>query len=259
MDDAMTGQVDFALDGHVATITLNRPDKLNAITRQMAHQMEDAVACCNTEDIRAVIVTGAGERAFCAGTDVRQLDEYETLWDIRNREDYCGAIRRITRPVICAINGYALGGGLEMAMGADIRLASDTARIGAPEIKLGWIGGGGMAMHLSRSAGTSNAALMLLTGDPVDAGTALRWGLVSEVCAPDALMARAREIADTIAARAPIAAEHAKLNLAASASMPPAQAVQYELDLQTVAFATEDAAEGRAAFAEKRAPVFRRR
>lgn len=255
----MNGSVDFQLEGVIATITLNRPEKLNAVSREMARQMEEAVARCNTEDIRAVIFTGAGERAFCAGTDVKQLDEFDTIWGLRNREDYCSAVRRIRRPVICAINGYALGGGLEMAMGADIRIASETAKIGAPEIKLGWIGGGGMAVHLSRSAGMSNAALMLMSGDPIDAETACKWGLVSEVCAPDALLPRAREIASAIAARAPIAAEHAKLNLDAAANMPADQAMRYELDLQTVAFATEDAKEGRKAFTEKRPPEFRRR
>lgn len=255
----MSGTVDFEIDGFVATITLNRPDKLNAVSREMARSMEQAVARCNSEDIRAVIFTGAGERAFCAGSDIRQLDEFQTLWELRNREDYCASVRRIRRPVICAINGYALGGGLEMAMGADIRIASESALLGAPEIKLGWIGGGGMSVQLSRSAGFSNAALMLMTGDPVDARTACRWGLVSEVCAPDRLMPRAREIARAIAARAPIAAEHAKLNLDAAANMPADLAMRYELDLQTVAFATDDADEGRRAFAEKRHPNFKRR
>lgn len=256
----MTGTVDFEIRNRVALVTLNRPEKLNAISREMARQMDDAVARCNqADDVRAVVVTGAGDRAFCAGTDIKQLDEFDTLWGIRNREDYCAAVRNIRRPVICAINGYALGGGLEMAMGADIRIADETAKLGAPEVKLGWIGGGGMSQHLSRSAGMSNAALMLMTGDPVSAARALAWGLVSEVCAAEDLLPRAFEIADAIAARAPIAAEHAKLNLEAATNMPARMAIQYELDLQTVAFATQDADEGRKAFAEKRTPDFKRR
>ncbi len=259
MGDAMSGSIDFNLDGQIGTITLNRPHKLNAISREMAREMEEAVAICNSNDVRAVIFTGAGDKAFCAGTDVKQLDEFDTVWGIRNREDYCAYIRRIRCPVVCAINGYALGGGLEMAMGADIRIASKNAKLGAPEIKLGWIGGGGMSVHLSRSAGYSNAALMLMTGDPIDADTALQWGLISQVCTQEELLERAKEIATTIALRAPIAAEHAKLNLAAAANMPDDQAMQYELDLQAVAFATEDAKEGRAAFAEKRPSNFKRR
>lgn len=260
MTDPTTGTVDFQRQGMTARITLNRPEKLNAISLEMARRLETIVAECNRDpDIRAVILTGAGTRAFCCGTDVKQLEQFTNAWDFRNREDYCLSVRRIVKPVVCAINGYALGGGLEMALSCDIRIASETARLGAPEIKLGWIGGGGMAAMLSKNAGMSNAALMLMTGDPVDAATARDWHLISEVVAPEALLSRAEELADTIAARAPIAAEHAKINLANAVNMPAVQATQYGLDLQAICFATEDAAEGRAAFAEKRQPVFHRR
>ncbi|MDQ4113829.1 MAG: enoyl-CoA hydratase-related protein, partial [Actinomycetota bacterium] len=155
-----------------------------------------------------------------------------------------------------AVNGYALGGGLETALICDIRLASTTAKLAAAEVKLGWIGGGGMSALLARSIGPSNAAVMLMTGDPIDAQQALAWGLVSELLEPDALLPRALELAETIASRAPIAVETAKANLAAAANMPLEQAVTYERDIQTVCFATADAAEGRAAFTEKRAPRF---
>src|SRR5690606_24667078 len=148
---------------------------------------------------------------------------------------------------------------LETAMSCDIRIASDNAQFAAPEIKLGWIGGGGMAAHLAHSIGASNAALMIMTGDPISAEKAERWGLVSEVVPQADLLKRAREIADVIASRAPIAAETAKLNLKAAVSMPLEKAIEYERDLQTICFATADAQEGRAAFKEKRAPVFRRR
>ena len=125
-------------------------------------------------------------------------------------------------------------------------------------MKLGWIGGGGMSALLSHSIGPGNAALMLMTGDPIDASRALSWGLVSEVLEPDALLPRALELATTIASRAPIAVETAKANLSAAMNLPLDQAVAYERDLQTVCFATNDAAEGRAAFADKRAPLFTR-
>jgi enoyl-CoA hydratase/carnithine racemase len=173
--------------------------------------------------------------------------------------DYCDALRRLLKPSIAAINGYALGGGLETALSCDIRLASTAARLGAPEVKLGWIGGGGMSAFLSRAAGPSNAALMLMTGDPVDASRALQWQLVSEVLAPEDLVPRAQELAATIAARAPIAVETAKINLRAATAMSEDQALAYERDLQTICFATEDAREGRQAFAEKRPASFRRR
>lgn len=256
----MTDDLLFTVADHVATITLNRPAKLNALTPDMAAALIAAVSECNTSDaVRCVVITGTGEKAFSAGSDITTLDQYATPWDFRNRDDYCDALRACRKPVVAAVNGYALGGGLETAMAADIRIASSNARFAAPEIKLGWIGGGGMAAGLTYSMGASNAAMMLLTGDMIDAERALAWGLVSEVVAPDALLNRAQEIAATIASRAPIAAETAKLNLRAAHTMPWEKAIEYERDLQAICFATEDASEGRAAFAEKRAPVFRRR
>ena len=256
----MTSDILFAIDGSLATITLNRPQKLNAVTPEMADAIVAAVDACNASDtIRAVIITGAGERAFCAGSDIRELDSYATPWAFRNRADYCDAIRKLLKPSIAAVNGYALGGGLETAMSCDIRIASSNAQFAAPEIKLGWIGGGGMAAHLAHSIGPSNAALMIMTGDPIDAARALAWGLVSEVTDPPALLARAKAIAAVIASRAPIAAETAKLNLRAAFTMPLEKAIEYERDLQTICFATEDAREGRAAFKEKRQPQFKRR
>lgn len=256
----MTDDLLFTVADHVATIALNRPAKLNALTPEMAAALIASVSACNSSDaVRCVVITGAGEKAFSAGSDITTLDGYATPWDFRNRDDYCDALRACRKPVVAAINGYALGGGLETAMAADIRIASTNARFAAPEIKLGWIGGGGMAAGLTYSMGASNAALMLFTGDMIDAEKALAGGLVSEVVAPDALLARAQEIARTIASRAPIAAETAKLNLRAAHTMPWDKAIEYERDLQAICFATEDAKEGRAAFAEKRAPVFRRR
>lgn len=256
----MTDDVIFQVDGPVATITLNRPAKLNAVTPEMADAVVAAAETVNDSDtIRCVIVTGSGERAFCAGSDIKELDTYDTPWQFRNRPDYCDAIKGLRKPSIAAVNGYAFGGGLETAMSCDIRIASDNAQFAAPEIKLGWIGGGGMTAFLANSAGYSNAALMVMTGDPIDAQKALGWHLISEVVPQADLLARARQIAEAIAARAPIAAETAKANLKAAASMPIDKAIEYERDLQTICFATDDAAEGRAAFKEKRPPVFRRR
>jgi enoyl-CoA hydratase/carnithine racemase len=253
---------DVVLDvaGPVATLLLNRPAKLNAVTPQMTEAIRAHADRINTDpDIRAVILTGAGEKAFCAGSDIGELDAYPTAWEFRGRPDYCDAVRSIRKPVIAAVNGYAYGGGLELAMSADIRLASRTASFAAPEIKLGWIGGGGVSALLAHSAGASNAALMLYTGDPIDAATALSWGLVSQLYEPGDLLPAARDLAGRIAQRPPVAAQTAKLNLRAAYAMPLENAIQYERDLQTICFATEDAAEGRAAFAEKRTPHFRGR
>ncbi|MEV4564511.1 enoyl-CoA hydratase/isomerase family protein [Nonomuraea sp. NPDC049419] len=245
------------VDGPVAVVTLNRPAKLNAITPDMAAALR---ACLTRVDadpqIRVAVLTGAGERSFCVGSDIRELDEYATPWEFRNRGDYGDAVRALRKPIIAAINGYAYGGGLELALACDIRLASETATFAAPEIKLGWIGGSGQSALLAHAVGPSNAATMLLTGDPIDATRALSWGLVTEVYPPGALAAAAKELAATIAGRPPIAAQTAKANLGAAYSMPLDQAIRYERDLQTVCFATADAAEGRAAFAARRAPVF---
>lgn len=256
----MTEDISFKIEGHVATLILNRPQKLNAVTPEMSKAIISVVEECNSNNqVRCVIVTGSGPKSFCAGSDIRELDSYDTPWNFRNRPDYCDAIRHMLKPAIAAINGYAFGGGLETSLSCDIRIAAENAQFAAPEIKLGWIGGGGMASFLSQSIGPSNAALMIMTGDPIDAKTALDWGLVSEVLPAEQLLERARAIAAIIASRAPIAAETAKLNLRAAVSMPQEKAIEYERDLQTICFATQDAAEGRAAFKEKRPPRFQRR
>jgi enoyl-CoA hydratase/carnithine racemase len=252
-----SGTVHLETDGHVAVLTLDRPAKLNALTSEMTAQLAAYVAAINdSTDVRAVVLTGTG-RAFCAGSDIAELDNYATPWQFGLREDYGDVLRTLRKPVIAAVNGHALGGGLELALACDIRIAAETASFAAPEIKLGWIGGSGQSALLAHSIGPSNAAVMLLTGDPVDAATALRWGLVSEIVPADALSARARELATVIASRAPVAAQTAKLNLRAAYEMPVTRAIDYERHLQTICFATSDAAEGRAAFTERRTPAFR--
>lgn len=257
VDRASVSEVDCVVDGPVAVLTLNRPAKRNAITPEMAEDLRAHAAALDADrDVRVVVLTGAGDRAFCAGSDVGELDRYATPWDFRNRADYGDTIRSIRKPVLAAVNGFAYGGGLELAMASDIRLASSSASFAAPEIKLGWIGGSGQSALLAHGVGPSNAALMLLTGDPIDAAQALAWGLVSAVVPPDELLAKAVSLAETIASRAPIAAQTAKANLRAAYSMPVEQAIRYERDLQTFCLSTADAAEGRAAFAQRRPPRF---
>lgn len=256
----MSDNITIERDGLIGIITINRPEKLNSMTPEMASALVEAVTAFNTDDtIRCVILTGAGQKSFSAGSDIGVLDEYDTPWNFRNRPDYCDAIRGLLKPSIAAVNGYAFGGGLETAMACDIRIAADTASFAAPEIKLGWIGGGGMAVNLAHAVGPSNAALMIMTGDPIDAQQAERWGLVSRIVPQASLLDEAKKIANSIADRAPIAAETAKLNLRAAWDKSIADAITYERDLQTICFATEDANEGRAAFKQKRPPVFKRR
>ena len=253
-------EIVLEVEGHVATLTLNRPAKLNAVTPAMAEAIVAACRRCDADrEIRAVVLTASGERAFCAGSDVSELTAYATPWEFRSRDDYCDAVRALRTPAICAINGLAYGGGLELALSCDIRLAAETASFAAPEIKLGWIGGGGMSYLLTHSIGASNAAQMVLTGDPIDATRALAIGLVSQLLPPTGLAAAAAALAATIASRPPIAAQTGKANLRAAYAMPLEAAVQYERDLQTICFATDDAREGREAFTERRAASFRGR
>jgi enoyl-CoA hydratase/carnithine racemase len=248
--------IQFSVVDQVATITLSRPDKLNAVCLAMTGEIRSVATEINENDnIRSVILTGDG-MAFCAGSDISEMDHYPTPWAFKNRSHYCDQIRGIRKPVIAAINGLAFGGGLEMAMNCDIRIASTNARFAATEITLGLNGGGGMSAFLTRSIGPSNAALMILSGDPIDAMTAVRWGLVTETVNSDDLLPLAYEVANRIATRAPIAAQTGKLNLRAATSMDLESAIQYERDLQAVTFATSDAREGIAAFIEKRPPMF---
>ncbi len=251
-------EVAVAVVDHVATVTIDRPQKLNAMTPTMIAALQSRVKEVNEDrSVWAVVLRAMGEKSFCAGSDVNGLDDYVDPVALRDRPDYCDAVRSINKPVVCAINGYAFGGGLEMALSADIRIASPNARFAAPEIKLGWIGGGGMTYLLAHSIGPSNAAMMVMTGDSIEADKALAWGLVSEIVPLVELHARADEIARTIASRAPVAARTAKDNLRAAYALTRDEAIRYERDLQTICFATEDAKEGRRAFKEKRLPVFK--
>jgi enoyl-CoA hydratase/carnithine racemase len=251
------GRIRFEQDGRVGVLTLDRPAKLNAATRSMSTELLDLIPRIDDDpSVRAVVVTGAGDRAFSVGSDVGELDAYDGPWHFRNRRDYCDALRGLRTPVIAAVNGYAYGGGLELALSCDIRLAASTASFAAAEIKLGWIGGGGVTALLAASVAASDVAMMLLTGDPIDAAEALRIGLVSRVLPGDELLPAATELAHRIAERPPIAAQAAKANLRAALSMGLEPAIQYERELQAVALGTRDAAEGRAAFAERRTGDF---
>lgn len=255
--EAVLGEVRFSrFDGGVGVLTLDRPKKLNALTASMTEALASYISRINADKgLRAIVLTGAG-RSFCVGSDIDELDHYDSPWEFSKRLDYGDLLRKIRVPIIAAINGYAFGGGLEMALACDIRLCASTASFAASEIKLGWIGGSGQSALLAKSIGLSNAALMLLTGEPVDATKALSWGLVSSVLEPDLLFSNALELAGKIAAQAPIAAQVAKLDLQAALAMPLDQAIAWERHLQTVCFATEDANEGRAAFRSHRTPIF---
>jgi enoyl-CoA hydratase/carnithine racemase len=254
---ATTRNIGFDLDRGVGFVTLNRPDKLNAMTSDMSAELFGLVERAESDaSIRVLVITGSGDRSFSVGSDIAEVDNTPEPWQFRNRRDYCDALRALRIPVVAAVNGYAYGGGLELALSCDIRIASTKASFAAAEIKLGWIGGGGVSALLISNVSAGDAALMLLTGDPIAATEAHRVGLVSRLCEPADLQSTAADIAYRIAERPPIAAQSAKANLLASRSMGLEAAIQYERELQAVCLATSDAAEGRRAFLDKRAPRF---
>lgn len=255
MDDS---EIRYEVDQFIATITLNRPEKLNTVTRDMGKQL---MALCDNvnrdKQVRVVVLTGEGSKSFSAGSDITVLDDYGSPWELGKRDDYCMAVRSIRKPVIAMINGYAIGGGLELALHADIRIASNNAKFGAGEIKLGWIGGSGSTQLLPRIVGAGKAAELVLTGQMLSAEEAKQCGLVEKVVEWSELKDTVYEMARTIASYSPIAVEHAKLALRAAMNMPLDAGLQYENSLFSFCFTTEDAKEGKRSFIEKREPTFK--
>lgn len=247
--------------GHVAHIELNRPSKLNAMTVEMDKRLNHVVFELNNDrDVRAVVLSGAGDRAFSAGSDINDLDSYGDNWSYRNRfdarADYARAIWLLRKPVIAAVNGYCIGGGLEMASASDIRLASPSASFGAGEIRWGWHGGSGQTQFLTKLVGPGHASRILMTGDRIDAQEALRIGLVQKIVEADQLLDEALALASTIAERSPIAIERTKHMIRVAQNVPLDTGLLIENDSFAYLMMTEDAAEGRAAFAEGRDPNF---
>lgn len=249
--------------GGVAVVTLNRPAKLNSMTVAMDRRLNELTFELNNDEaVRAVLLTGSGGRAFCAGSDITDLDGYGTSWQYRNRFDknldYSYAIYKMRKPVVVAVDGYCIGGGLEMACGSDVRYATRSSSFGAGEIRWGWHGGSGQTQFLTKLVGAGAASEMLLSGEPIDAAEAYRIGLVQKLFETrEELMAAAHRFATTVAGYAPIPIQAVKklVRVAQSSSMEVGLA--YENDLFTYEMNTADAREGRAAFAAKRTPEFR--
>lgn len=254
-----TDAIRISRAGHVTTIELNRPAKLNAMTVAMDDQLNAIVHEVNNDaETRVVILTGAGDRAFSAGSDITDLDGYGSNWEYRNRfdarKDYARAIWLIRKPVIAAISGYCIGGGLEMALASDIRIATPASSFAAGEIAWGWHGGSGATQLLTHAIGPGNAARLLLTGDRIDATVAERYGLVQEIV--EDARARAVELATRIAALSPIAVERTKYMVRVAQNVPLEAGLLVENDSFSYLMTTDDSREGRAAFAEKRPPEF---
>lgn len=236
----------------IAEICLDRPDKMNAVTPEMADAIADICREVDRrEDVRVVMLSGAGERAFCAGSDLNALAKYPSAWSFRNRTEYATAFRNIRKPVVAALKGWVLGGGAEVALSADMRVADETARIGFPEVKHGWVGGGGASQMLPRLCGYGQAMRLLLTGDVVDAAEAKSLGLVEEVvCAGEAETA-ARKLCGRIAAHLPVATEAVKASVRMGIAAGLESGLRYENEMNTLCFTTGDHMKGIKAFQNK--------
>lgn len=249
-------------DGAVAVITFNRPSVLNALNRKLLGELSQAlVELERNAEIRAIIITGAGEKAFAAGADIGELNALRNAVggadQARSGQSMTRQIERLRKPVIMAINGFALGGGCELAMAGDIRIASENAKFGQPEVNLGLIPGYGGSQRTTRLVGKGMAMYLCLTGEMIDAKEALRIGLVEKVVPLADLLTEAKRIGNVIATKAPLAITACKrvINNGAHLSIDDA------LELEAIEFGTlvdtEDFREGTGAFLEKRKPQWK--
>ena len=248
----------------IAIITFNRPKVLNALNQAVMDELNAAIGELNTDpEVRAIILTGAGRKAFVAGADIGQFNELTSMAEAaefaRRGQAVLDRIERLHKPVIAAINGYALGGGCELAMACDIRIAADTARLGQPEINLGIIPGYGGTQRLPRLVGRGMAKYLVFSGEHISAEEARRIGLVEFVVPAAELMDFARELAHKLAAKPPIALRLAKEAINEGLEGTLAQGLDCEADQFGTVFETEDRVEGINAFLEKRKPIWKGR
>jgi enoyl-CoA hydratase len=250
-------------DGAVLVVTVNRPKVLNALDARTLDELDQAFAdAARRDEVRVVILTGAGEKSFVAGADINELSVQTPVGGrehARRGQALFDRIERLGKPVIAAVNGFALGGGCELAMACTMRIAADSARFGQPEINLGLIPGYAGSQRLPRLVGRGRALELLLTGAQITADEAHRIGLVNRVVPATQLMTDARALAQTIAAKAPVAARYILEAVAGGLEMSFADAQDYEATLFGLVSTTDDMREGTKAFLEKRKPEFKGR
>lgn len=247
-------------NGAVAMLTINRPEARNALNSQVLADLGAAIDLIAADrGVRAVIVTGAGDKAFVAGADIGEMKDL----DADGARHFAAAGQRVfsklanlPQPVIAAVGGYALGGGCELALACDIRIASETARFGQPEVGLGITPGFGGTQRLARLIGSGQAKWLVFSGQMITAAEALALGLVERVVAPDQLMATARELAEKIAGNSPVAVAQAKQAIDRGIEMPLVDGLDVEADAFSDCFRTGEPREGMTAFFEKRKPQF---
>ena len=255
--------LEIANRGAVRTITVNRPDKLNALNRDTLNELTIAFTQASQDDaVRAVVLTGAGEKAFVAGADIAEMNGYTPVQAqsfSRTGQRLMGTIERLGKPVIARVQGFALGGGMELAMACHLRVASEKARFGQPEINLGLIPGFGGTQRLLRLAGRGAALELCLTGAPIGAHRAYELGIVNRVVAPEALDETVDALADQLAAAAPLAAAGILDAVLLGGEAALDQGLEFETQGFALAFSTEDMREGTTAFLEKRKAEFKGR
>jgi len=252
--------IDYRSGDRVAVITLNRPHADNAITTEMGALLTEVVESIAVRtSVRAVILTGAGDRAFSVGSDLRQRKSMTKEDWLRQRQDFdrtLYTVRQLRKPIFAAVNGIAYGGGSELAQSTDFIIASDNATFGQPEAMLGLAAGGGSPALLPRLLPRGRALQMLMTGDPITAQEALRLGMVNEIHAPDALMAAADRIANTIAGNSPTAVQAVKRAVQLGEGQPIEQAIAIMMDAHWRSAVHPDRVEGIGAFNDGREPTF---
>lgn len=249
--------VDFKIENHVAYVTLNRPEAMNSLDPESVTQLKEIwTQVRNDNDIRVAVLTGAGEKSFCTGTDMKKTpvpsECMAAIW-LRDGQPIIPEMKT-WKPIICAINGFAIGGGLEMALACDMRIASSKAKFGLTEVKVASLAGLNGTQCLPRAIPQAVAMKMLLTGEMIDAQEALRVGLVSDVVEPEALMELAKKYAEKIASNAPLSVKAAKQAAVMGLEMPLEHGIAFSHLLWGVLRDTEDRKEGFKAFSEKRAP-----
>lgn len=249
-------------NGRIATLTLNRPDAMNAINMQMRSELRQALGALRRDaEIGAVVLTGGGEKAFSAGMDLREFSKINADVPVaemkRYRWENNDGIATFDKPIIAAVNGLAIGGGVELALLCDLTFASDVASFAFGEVKRGLMPGNGGTQRLSRRIGTARALDMILTGRTVSAHEALAMGLVEYVVPAKELLSKVMELAEQMAANAPIAVRSAKAAVHRGADLTLADGLRLEQDLASFLYTTDDAKEGPKAFLEKRSPVWK--
>lgn len=250
----------FEKDGAIAILSINRPKELNALNYATMLELDAALTALeNDAAIGAVIITGGGEKAFVAGADIGYMAQMTALegreWALLGQKVF-SRIEHFPQPVIAAVNGFALGGGCELTLACDIRIASEKAKFGQPEVSLGITPGFAGTQRLSRLVGKGQANLLIFSGDIIDAKEALRIGLVQQVVAPESLLEFAKTLANKIISRAPWAIKQAKKVINYGLEMGSEQAYAFEAEVFGMCFATKDQKEGMDAFLNKRKPEF---